>query len=279
MFDFNSFFDTYFIQPILQHQGYNLVNTLVFAAIMIAIAFLVIYPALNRAGIKFNARFMLALIPYILLGITVRVVEDMRLIERSINPLELGFYTYTPGIWVFVAVVTIVALFLSLFISKKFGKDFHYLFAGIGIIAALPTVILNLINFKDWLSFFAIIVLVVVIVAAVVLLFRKVLKNPILNNSLNVLALTGQVVDGSATFVATQFLHCGEQHPLSGAILDINGLLFIAVKVILVLVILYYVDRHIENPNTRGFIKVVIAILGFATGTRSLFTVGAGTCM
>ena len=278
MADLAAFFDTYFIQPIIQHQGYNLVNTLVFAAILLVLAFFVIYPLLDRLKIKFDSRFMFSLIPYILLGITVRVLEDISLVERSLNPFEFGFYTYTPGVWLFVAAITIAALLVSVFISRRSKFEFYLPFTSIGIVAALPTVILNLLLFQNWISFFVVAVLIFAIVAFVVLVFKKVLKHNLFDNNMNILALAGQVIDGSATFIATQFLNCGEQHPLSEAILNVNGLLFIVVKVLLVIVILYYVDREIKSENLRGFIKIVIAILGFSTGMRGFFTVGAGTC-
>ena len=51
------------------------------------------------------------------------------------------------------------------------------------------------------------------------------------------------------------------------------------VKVALVLVIIYYVDMEIENKNLANFIKIVVAVLGFATGLRDVFTLGVGTCL
>ena len=274
---FEDFFNEFFIRPIVEYQGYNLVNTLAFAAILLGVSFLVIFPVLDRKGVKFNARFMLSLLPYILFGITIRILEDVHIVERSINPLEFGFYTYTPGIWLLTAAVTIAALFASLLIAKKIRKDSYLVFAIIGAIIAAPIFIWNLLLFREWFWFFGIIALVAIIVSAVLLIF-KFAKHRLFKDKLNILALCGQALDGTTTVIATQILNCGEQHPLSGALLNIYAPLFIIVKIILVIAILHYVDNYIKNENLRGFIKIVITILGFATGTRDLFTVGAGTC-
>ena len=96
---------------------------------------------------------------------------------------------------------------------------------------------------------------------------------------MNILILAGQTLDGTATYVATQMFRCGEQHPLSEAILGIHPALFVAVKILIALMIIYAVDKEIEDENLRGFIKVAVAILGFAPGLRDMITVGAGTCL
>ncbi|MDP2973570.1 MAG: DUF63 family protein, partial [Candidatus Diapherotrites archaeon] len=68
-------------------------------------------------------------------------------------------------------------------------------------------------------------------------------------------------------------------HPASGFLLDLFPISFIIVKIALVLAIVYYIDKEIKSENLRGFIKIVIAILGFATGLRDLLTLGVGTCL
>ena len=268
----------FFARRIAERGIYGPVEYLVYGAVMLLLAFFVIFPALDRRGIKFNARFLLALLPYILLGAALRVLEDMHILPRSWNPMEAAYYLVTPGIYLLIAAVTIACLFIALFISKKFNFSFHKVFAGIGLILALPIVVFELISFQAWLGFFAAITMVIAIVGALIFAFRK-LNWVLLKDGLNQLALASQVLDGSATFVATQFFSCGEQHPLSGFLLGAFPLSFILVKVLLVLVILYYLDREIKRENLRGFAKIVVTVLGFATGLRDLLTLGVGTCL
>lgn len=276
--DILQFFYAVFGSRIAEHGQYTAVEYLVYGAILLALAFFVIFPILDKKGIKFNAKFLLALLPYILLGSAIHVLEDMHLLLRSPNPLELGYYFVTPGIYLMVAAITLACLFASIAVSKRMKKDFFKIFAGLGLIFALPITAFEIINFQAWLGVLAVIAMVLAATAVLFFLFRA-LKQKLLQDRLNLLAVASQALDGCATFVATQFFYCGEQHPLSGALLDFFPLSFVLAKIILVLVILWYVDREIKNKNLAGFIKIAIAILGFATGLRDLLTLGVGTCL
>jgi len=276
--DLLQFFYDVFGKRIAERGLYSPIEYIVYGTILLWLAFFVIFPILDKKGIKFNADFLLALLPYIVLGSALHVLEDMRLLPRSWNPLDAAYYFVTPGIYFLIAAIAIAALFASLFFSKKLKKDFLKIFASIGIILALPIVIFEVINFQAWLGALAVIAMVLAITALLFFLFRA-LKSRLLLDKLNLLAVASQAVDGSATFVATQFFYCGEQHPLSGALLDFFPLSFVIAKILLVLVILWYVDKEIKNRNLAGFIKIVIAILGFATGLRDLLTLGVGTCL
>ena len=142
----------------------------------------------------------------------------------------------------------------------------------------MPIVFFEILNFQAWVGVIEVLLLVVVTTVLLVLIFQK-LGKKILEPGLNKLAIISQTLDGFATLVATQFFFCGEQHPLSGFLLDSFPLSFVFAKIALVLVILYYVDKEIKNENLRNFIKIVIIVLGFATGLRDLLTLGVGTCL
>jgi uncharacterized membrane protein len=268
----------FFGRRIAEHGLYNPVEYIAYGAIVIVLMFFVLFPLLDRRGVKFNSSFMLALLPYILLGSALRVLEDLSFLPRSWNPLELAYYFVTPGIWLLIAGFTLLGLFLALWLSKRLKKSFHKVFAAIGLVPAVPIVAFELLNFPAWLGVLAVLALVLITVAALAFIFKR-LNWSILKSRLNILAVSSQALDGFATFVATQFFLCGEQHPLSGAILDFFPLSFVFVKIALVLVIISYVDKEIKNENLRGFIKVVVAILGFATGLRDVLTLGVGTCL
>ena len=276
--DFSQILYDFFAKRIAEHGLYGPAEYLVYGAIMLFLAFFVIFPLLDRRGIKFNDRFFLALLPYILFGSALRVLKDMDFLPSSWNPLELAYYFVTPGIYLLIAVLTILCLLISLAVSKKFGTGFCRTFAAIGLALAAPIVLFELLHFQAWLGVFAVIALLLAIVGVLIFIFKK-LNWVILQDNLNRLAIASQVMDGSATFVATQFFFCGEQHPLSSFFLDLFPLSFIFVKIALVLVILHYVDTNIKNKNLAGFIKIVVATLGFATGLRDLLTLGVGTCL
>jgi uncharacterized membrane protein len=270
------FVQEFFVKPIETYSGYNPVNTLVYAVILLAIAFGLVYPLFRRQGVKFDYRFSLALLPYILFGISFRLLEDLKILPRSANPFEFWYYTISPGIWVLVGLTTIVALLLAIVLAKKFKLDRVKVFGVIGALLALPFFVYALTFFQEAIGFFA----VLIGTALVVLLLSKLVPKLFggWQNKQNRLALAAQTLDGMATFIAIQFFHCGEQHFLPQAIISLSPALFPLVKLILVIVILHYLDKEIENETLKGFIKTIIIILGFSTGLRDLFTLAAGTC-
>jgi len=282
---FQNIWFEFFCKPVVEHAGYNLINTLVYVVILLIAAFYIVYPLLSKRGIKFDLKFMLALLPYVILGSTFRVLEDMSLLPRSCNPLELGFYTYTPGIYIFTFAITILMLALSWVISKRNDGDFYKLFGSIGVILMAPIVAFNLLNFEAWPGFFAIVIGVIAITGITYFVMKKV-KEGFFKDNLNLLAVSSQLLDGTATVIATSGIpftnivyNCGEQHVLSEVVLGVHPFAFVILKLVLILLILHYVDKEIKDPNLRGFVKVFLIILGFATGTRDLFTLGVGSCL
>jgi len=268
----------YLCRPILDYSGYNLVNTFVYGIILLALAFLVVLPFLKKKGIKFDAKFGFALIPYIVIGSSFRILEDLHLLERSCNIFEFSFYTITPGIYFLTFAITFISLMVSHYIGTKFGKDYTKIFMAIGWAIAIPIVLFDFTQFIAADGFIIIVIATAIVVAAVVWGMERI-KPGFFSDKLNIIALTGQALDGTATVVATNLYRCGEQHFVSEAIISINGPLFLVVKVALVLLILYYVDKEIKNENTKGFVKILIAILGLAPGIRDALTVGVGSCL
>ncbi|MDO8428628.1 MAG: DUF63 family protein [Candidatus Diapherotrites archaeon] len=257
-------------------QGYNIVNTLAYGIILLILSFWVLYPQLKKRGIQFDYKFMLALLPYIAFGISLRAINAARwfypTIQQTVNPFELGYWTHTPGVWFATAVLTLIGLGIGL----KFGKEkYHTIFAGIGLLTGGVLFAYVLSRFVDWTNFGLAVGVIAVTIIVTWFVVQKVLKKKVLENKLNILALTGQVIDSGATFLAVGFLGYGEQHPLSAFILGVNPALFIVVKVVLIVAILHYIDQDIQDENLKGFIKLFLAILGFATGGASLIKIGA----
>ena len=270
----------YFEKPAMGHGGYNAVNTLVYAVILLAVSFKIIYPQLDKRGVKFNTKLMLALLPFILFGSSARVLEDMGLLPRSFSPLEFGYYTYTPGIYIAVGLLTIASLFIARALSVKTGISFYKILGSIGLVLALPVVGFEALRFRALEGFVGIVLGAAALTGVVCVAVRSLWWKSFFENKLNVLAVAGQALDGVATFVALQFYRCGEQHVLSRAVIDVGGpLAFPIVKMFLIALILFYVEKEVKEKNLNNFIKVFIIILGFATGTRDLFTVGVGTCL
>lgn len=265
---------SFFIDPILNRGGYNPINTLVYLAILLALCFFVIYPQLNKRKIKFDGAFGLALLGFILWGCSMRIMEDAQVLVRSANPLELGFYFITPGIWILVGVATIVSLLLSRWLSKRVHQPENVIFGLIGFLLAIPFVVWNFTHFQNWIGV-AWIIGLWVLLFAVVAVGSKISKNEwFLKDRLSQLAYAGQSMDGFATFVAIKGFDFSEQHVISAGLLSIYPLLFPLVKICLVLVILKVLHDEKMDENLKGFIKILLMVIGLAPGLRDLLLLG-----
>lgn len=274
-----------FVRPILDPSvpGYNAVNTLTYGLILLALTFYIIYPALKKRGYVFDWPFLKMLLPYILFGTSLRVLEDQKILLRSANPLDAGFYILTPGIWV----LTFALVLIGLWLGKKFGKTSHAHAQKItlifGLVIALPIFLFNVWNAEELVGAIGIVALTAIVCVAVFTLGKK-FSWKFLENPLARMAFLGQTLDTSATFIALEFFGCGEQHVLPRLLFGAFGnISFFFVKLPLVLLILYWLHKEYTHGKDKdehllGFILLFITIIGLATGTRDLITVMVGTC-
>ena len=278
----NDFINDFFIKPIMnpEIQGYNIVNTSIYIAIL-AIACAIIYLAL-RKKIKFDEKFFIAMIPYILFGISMRVmmhqieagIIQIPGITKTANPFEPGFWFFTPGIWLLTFSLGLVGLIVGT-VLKKLNEKKVLIF---GIIVCAAPLLFNLSKFNNWPAFIATAIIIPIVAYAVCYAVDKFTKYKILNDKMNFFVVAGQAIDGIASTVAITFFSFSEQHFVSNAIIGISPALFVAIKLGIAVLVCWSLDDYLKENEKRknvvGFIKVVIAIIGFATGLASLFKLG-----
>jgi len=84
----SDFIYKYYIDPIKTGQAYNVVDTLTYAIILVIGVYL-IYRWMSSStymadvGFKFDERFILATVPYVILGGVLRVIEDTGMITSD----------------------------------------------------------------------------------------------------------------------------------------------------------------------------------------------------
>jgi uncharacterized membrane protein len=272
-------------------SGYNMINTITYIVILI-IACSIIYFFL-RKKVKFDEKFFLAISPYILIGVSLRVlmhqIEAGNLIIEGItktaNPLQIGFWFFTPGVWI----LTFAIVLAGLLIAQVWKELNHNRLFAFGLIIALPLVLFNFINFNNWIWFIGTLILIIITTYTIIQLIDKLTPYKILEDSLNIFIIMGQAIDGIASVVAITFFNFTEQHVVSNIVINIHPILFVIIKLVLAILICYSLDDYLKDSikkyqnkpgknldikNKIGFTKVVIAILGFATGLASLFKMG-----
>lgn len=245
----------YFFAP--KQTGYDPTKTMVFAAVLIG-AVLAIYKILQKLKVAFDWRLAFAISPYVVLGSVIRVLEDMTLID--IYPYNYLFVT--PGIYIFVFLMAFATLLVSLFVERRYGIDYFKIMFMVGVLM-LPIPIAH-IHFNNLYG--AALVVIFWVPWLLVLRFVK-------WSDENKIATVLQMFDANATFVALQFFDFYEQHVVPTFFIDIFGpFVFVALKIAAMVVALTAIDRLSDDEEFNFYIKMIIALLGAATGGRDFLT-------
>ena len=271
------FITTYYIDPIKYGQPYNMVDTLTYAVILIFAVYL-IYRWLNRAQIPVDSRFILATIPYVILGGLLRVVEDSGYITS-----DLHYLLITPLIYFVLFFFTIAALLFSRILEERgFIATYQIGYAGIGIIGCIMAAI-----FLLWYGVFyseisldvLFIILTIAIVAAGAIwgFMRYVLKWEYASDPLYCIFIFGQMLDASATSYGID-LHSmayTESHVVGSSLIAWTGTAFymFPLKLVVLFPAVYVLQQYRKDapPVLWHLILLALIIVGLAPGIRDMF--------
>lgn len=271
--------DEFLVKPMqapAEYAPYNLVNTVVYAVVALAAVYL-IYKYLEGKGVAVDKRFFRLVLPFVVLGSSVRVLADAGFLPRSVELWGATLYPFiTPGIYLLTAGFLVVAVA----VGKAAGKTFHYA-ERIGWVAALLAVLFLLPLLKHLAHFFAILFLAFLALKAFEWLWAKRrLKTGFMEKA----AVFSQSLDGAASFVGVGFgtptASYFEQHVVSGAVMQLGTpLAFFVLKALFVLAVVEILRRELREKreeNQKNFILLLIIILGLAPGLRDLLRIACG---
>ena len=289
------FFQTYFIDPIIYNTGYNIVNTAVFAIILIAAVFIA-YKLLRALKISVNKEFFIGIIPFIALGGILRSWEDLLeatgatqgLINTMLKNFILVDATGTarnlllisPLIYVVMFFVALIPLLIAKVLERYRKIDYWKTWFVIGLL--FDILVLSQLRFQNSSGFFAVAGItvfwvVVIFIARKFSLWKNLqIKNFFTNE--NTFLLDIHMFDAATTFVALTYFNYFEQHVLPGFLIGIFGpasMFFL--KLVVVSVVLYIFDKEMKNEEgKRTFLKIVILILGMGPGLRNFLRIVMG---
>jgi uncharacterized membrane protein len=115
-------------------EGYNPVNTIVYGLILVGALFGIL-KIIKKLQHKIDLGFMIAIIPFIILGATSRVMEDAELFQEPIVYLFIA-----PQIYIVIGLFVLGLFLLSAYINKHFKKK-KYL-NGLIILSIIFTIIM-----------------------------------------------------------------------------------------------------------------------------------------
>ena len=272
------FFQRYFIDPMQNYSGYNIVNTLVYG-IILGIAVLFIFRLLKKLGVEIDENFGKTLTPFIILGPTTRALVDAGTYPRN-------YWTISPGIWITVGLSTLILIlvFKKIF-QKKWKKPFQILGYALVIINVILIIRegISLLIFSQIIFFF-------LLIYSLIYSFPKLNINethPYFNKvsnaiQANLLLFAAHIYDASTTFVGIEFHGYWEQHVLAGYLIDKLGTaaamypLKLSFLIPVVLILEELNSKEEVDSSLINLVKLAVFILGVGPGTRNLLRTAMG---
>lgn len=261
---FISFLSIYFF------SGYTIFNTIVYGIILVITLFMIIKIFKHY---KINPTdLIIPLMPFIFLGSSVRA-----LVDNGIYPYN--WFLITPGIYFIVAGIVVLSIFLGIIIQKKTDIDFKYTLFFIGLILAIINLIniqsINLIAFSQVILSWIVMTVIFIIIGK----FWDLFTLSSYDGKINLSIISAHLFDASSTFIAVDYYGYFEQHVLPGSIYNLSGtaITMFPLKIIVICISLYIIDKYVDDEILSGTLKLAIFILGLAPGVRNFLSLAIGT--
>ncbi|MDI6886653.1 MAG: DUF63 family protein [archaeon] len=266
------FVQTYYIHPITHDTGYNPVNTITWALVLVVCLFLAL-KVLKKLEIEIARRFIAAVSPYIVVGASLRVMEDAEIVTPP-----LSYLLITPLIFflLFFCCVTILILSVKLSRSqKRRGYDYTLIFGLIGFIWLIATLTI-LLGKEDivfgWVLFAVIGIsgLLISVIYAIAASFGA----HFLTDRLNVAVLAAHLLDASSSFIGIDILGYTGKHVIEGLIVTYAGTAagMYPLKLGILAPILYLVDTQFTDEaeiELKNLVLLALIVIGLAPAVRN----------
>ncbi len=267
----------YYVDPILNGGAYNPVDTLTYATVLIIAVYLV-YRWLIRSKIEIDGDFIIALMPFVVLGATSRVVEDTGVIPFPYNVLFI-----TPLIYFVIFFYTIFALYLSRYLQNKgYVERYNTLMCGFGvagvIVSLIPLIYVGITRTQInlWV-FVSICVMGLLTAAALWAVMRYIFKWEYVDEILYKLLIFGHMFDASATSFGIDLheIKYVEQHVVGGALIDATGTAFsmYLLKLIVLIPGIYILEMYRREGGSKALWHLILfamIVVGLAPGIRDM---------
>ena len=282
---------------VIPAEKFTLISEIVYGVLVISVL-VGIYRLLQRWNVSVDFSFLIAVLPYIVYGSVVRVLEDAQLFTEPVV-----YWFVTPLIYFQSLFLTLIFMSLGHFLERekihKYITTKTILFTG-GVLCLLPFLyyLIAWMLGDQWGAtdgvrfdvFFLVAGIVFLSVFPVYLLGKTFKTRPSISiyaHPLNLFMLLGHMLDGSSSYISIYDpFHMGlpiyiEKHPASDLLMQLWPPLFPIVKFLLIIVVIYvfdvlYKDELQQYPRLANLLKISIFILGFAPGLRDLLRVCMG---
>lgn len=267
----------YYIDPIVYGQPYNIVDTLTYALVLI-LALYLIYRWLYRSKIvQVDRRFILATLPYVVLGGLLRVVEDTGMISPPWQYLLI-----TPLIYFVLFFFTVTVLVVTAYAMRAgVVRDYAAWYAGIGVAACIAIAGL-LVSFGLENGMISIPVLATILgmgIASTILVYaamRYLLGWTYAADPLYLALIFGQMLDASATSYGIDLheIDYMEVHVVGSNLIELTGTAFVMFPLKLAVLFpgIWILQRYRDEGPAILWHLIVLAMItvGLAPGIRDM---------
>jgi uncharacterized membrane protein len=263
------FIYTYYIQPILDDAGYNPINTITWA-LMLGLMVFLLWKILKKLGIVIDKRFIAAVLPYIFVAASLRVMEDADLFSPPIK-----YMLITPLIYflIFFCCVAILVI-LRVLSGPDRINDYNVVFGLIGVLWFIANMILLLRNeaIVRPRVLFAVIGISGMIMLVIYVVGAK-LHAKFLTETLNVSVLTAHLLDASSSYIGIDLLGYQGKHVIERMIVEYTGSAagMFLLKLGILIPVLYLLDIIFEEQEIelKNLVLLVLITIGLAPGVRN----------
>jgi uncharacterized membrane protein len=272
------FIYTYYIQPIIDDAGYNPVNTITWA-LMLGLMIFVVWKILKKLGIVIDKRFIAAVMPYIFVAASLRVMEDADLFSPPIS-----YMLITPLIYflIFFFCITILVI-LRVLSGPKRINDYVVVFGLIGVLWFIANLIILLRNeaiVNLWVLFAVIGIsgMIMLVIYMIGMSFHA----SFLTESLNVSVLTAHLLDASSSYIGIDLLipSYSGKHVIEGMIVKYTGTAagMFLLKLGILIPVLYLLDIGFEEREIelKNLVLLVLVVIGLAPAVRNTLRIILG---
>ncbi len=265
------FIYAYYIHPITHDTGYNPVNTITWALLLVLCLFLIL-KLLKKLDVEINESFIAALAPYILVGASLRVMEDARLFSPPVS-----YMLITPLIYflLFSCCVSILTISRSNKKIRDYVKNYNVPFGLLGVIWFFVNMTILLRKEEILLPwvFFAVIGISGIILLVIYAIGMK-FGMDFLTEKLNVSVLAAHLLDASSSFIGIDLLGYSGKHVIEGIIVKYTGSAagMYLLKLGILIPVLYMLRTHFEKEEERELKNIVLLaliVIGLAPAVRN----------
>lgn len=263
-----------YIHPIIYDTGYSPFNKIVLLIIILFSLFLVL-KFLSRIDVKVDNNLIIATVPYIIFGSTLKMLEKTGAISQPFNYLLISpiYYELT------LVITTLFIVFAKVLAPRLNIHDWQVLFRGIGIFLTLFNIALLLITqgIMHTMAFLMVLSLGGALSLVIYAIGRHFSISSI-TDKLNAIIIFSFLLKASSTYISVEFF--GYYFKSLGIIFGKNidlSLISLIPNLIIVLLFLWLLDNILKNYDVlRNIIKLFLIFIWMTPTMTNTFRIVLG---